>query len=126
MRDKLNLHPESSRLCEALKSAIDDRGRRYDDVAGELGMTKSNLSSILNGRQYLRADHIFRILDIIGTTPAEFFGARYKLHRGPERGDDRLVAGTPVSELEATVRRLLSEELDERAARSVLSGGEEG
>lgn len=102
----IDLHPEVLRLRKALRRAIEEA----DWTLGELGEELScNLYSILNGYQFLRAEHVFAILDKIGKTPAEFWTAMYA-----EPLKDDLVAGISRRQIEDVVRRAVGEELDAR------------
>jgi len=56
---------ESDRVRRGLKNLIADAGLTYDQVAAQLGMTKNNLASILNGRQHLRFEHAAIISDAV-------------------------------------------------------------
>lgn len=95
-------HPEVQRLRKGLKRLLQDAGWTVAEASSKAGI---NLYSVLNGGQYLRAEHIFQILDIVGASPAEFFAQLYPPPRLSV--EEPRIAGVPRSELEAAIRRLV-------------------
>ncbi|HEX2253190.1 MAG TPA: helix-turn-helix transcriptional regulator [Thermoanaerobaculia bacterium] len=112
-------HPGVSHVRESLKRMLRDSSRTYAEVAADLGISLSNLSSILNGNQYLRVEHVFQICEAAGRAPADFFANLYP----PSPGDGRLVGGVPLPEIRELIRELVREVHSEEVGERVAGGG---
>lgn len=119
-------HPEVERLRKALRQLVEQTGIPVSELANDADLP---LRSILRGNQYLRAEHIFIVLDVLHISPPEFFAGLYDetapAGRESQKTDDDLVAGIRRRrEIEEIVNRLLDEKLDERQRRG-QGGGQE-
>ena len=60
-------------MAEALRGAIRRRYSSLRKVEQELHQGKGYLSQLLNGNMDLKLKHVFKVLEVIGIEPEEFF-----------------------------------------------------
>lgn len=111
----MKIDAEIRRISELLKRKIAGAGTSQKAVERTLGWGDGYISQILAGKVTLKFRHVFSILDVIGISPAEFFGELY----GPAGGSDG-IGVRPVGrtvprdelrrEVEAVVREILARE----------------
>lgn len=108
----LDTHPEVVRLRKALKRLVRDSGIPMAELGAQADL---NLYSILGGKQFLRAEHVYLVLDALRIEPVDFFAGLYDLRRPPDDRD--LIAGISKRELLEHVRRIVGDEIEERQGR---------
>lgn len=104
-------HPGVERVRTALKALIRDAGLSYTEIGEAVGVSASNLSSILNGNQHLRVGHVLAICDAAGGRAEDVFR---RAGEGRATADEQQVAGIPYAEIRRIVSELVREEREER------------
>lgn len=99
--------PEVRRVAEALRDAIRKSQTSQRDVERALGQSQDYLSQLLGGNLDLKLKHIFEILGVIGTDPADFFVNLYEYGNAATHGRvARLRMNEELEELKLRIAKL--------------------
>ncbi len=111
---------ETERLARQLQTACRQAGISQRGVERRLEWSNGYLSQLIHGGVDLKLDQLFAVLEVIGKSPAAFFGDLYDLV--PRSAEEERAArkfADPVSE--ESIRAIIDEQLDKR-----LGGGGKG
>lgn len=87
-----HLRGEPTHPSEILRDAMEERGETQKELAEKLGISKSYLNEILNGKKDINANISVKLESVWGI-PAEFwlkFQMKYNIHKAREKQRDTL------------------------------------
>lgn len=91
-----HLRGEPTHPSELLRNAMEERGETQKELAEKLGISKSYLNEILNGKKDINANISVKLESVWGI-PAEFwlkFQMKYNIHKAREKQRDTLEKST--------------------------------
>ena len=107
---------EVRRVAEALRDAIRSRRSSQRKVEQALHQGKGYLSQLLNGSVDLKLKHVFKVLEVIGIEPDEFFLNLYENPSPAGAVRNRVSQSrieSEIEELKSRVARLESAQAEE-------------
>lgn len=91
-----HLRGEPTHPSELLRDAMEERGETQKELAEKLGISKSYLNEILNGKKDINANISVKLESVWGI-PAEFwlkFQMKYNIHKAREKQRDTMEKST--------------------------------
>jgi transcriptional regulator with XRE-family HTH domain len=100
------MKPQTTQLCQALRTAIKTMGMSLREVEKRLGMSRGYLTRLFGGEIDLKVDHVVDIAEVLGVQAEELFRLAFPaLHAEPTYAVIRLREGFGVTPTDMTVTR---------------------